>query len=118
MKKKFIIIGMENDGYRSQYVFKKNSNFNRVFINFLVDLGFVNVDFDASFENGKEGLLNISKFKDEENHFKNKSFDIDLFYGDKKAILIVRTKNRAKLIRILEKYSVFPKIKEPGKKRK
>ena len=50
---------------------------------------------------------NLALSKDECFNFTNDNFDVDLFLGDKLAILIVRTKNNKKIIKFVNKYFKF-----------
>lgn len=112
---------MGNDGFRYKIEIKKEESFRRMFIDFMGDLGF-SKDY-ASSGAAWEHLDNIfigpvNSIRDFCVNFNNKDFDVDVFLGDKKVILSVRTKKRAKLIKILEKYSKWVKPKKFPKPKK
>jgi len=104
---KFFIKGTENDGFKHRYEIKKDEKFKGAFINFMVCLGFDKYEVSEFFEDNKGYQLRINSFKDEVYSFKNKHYDIDVFYGDKKIIMLIRTKKRDEIIDCLGKNSYF-----------
>ena len=97
---------MGNDGFRHRIEIRKNESFKEVFINFMISLGFDKKKVRDIFWNPETNkYIKIKEVYERVSHDKNKDFDVDVFYGAKKIILLVRTKKRAKLIRVLEKYS-------------
>ncbi len=115
--KGFILMGTGNNGYRHRYNIEKNENFKNIFINFMEDLGFDRKKIKQGFwiheENEEEIELKISDFEDCCRHYENKKYDIDVFYGNKKIILVIRAKERREMLDNLEyksKWKKFPKI--------
>lgn len=115
--KGFILIGTGNNGYRHRYDVEKNEQFKEIFIKFMGDLGFdggkIRQEFWTYDENEEEIELKISNFSDCCRNYENKKYDIDVFYGNKKIILIIRAKERRKMLDNLEyksKWKKFPKI--------
>ena len=98
MKNKLILTGTENDGFRHKYEIKKQEFFKDAFIDFMVCLGFKKERVEQCFldydEKENEIKLNVSDLKDYCDNFKNKDFDIDVFYGKRKIILLIRTKKK------------------------
>jgi len=108
-----------NDGKRYYYEFNKESSFKQVFIDFMKELGF-NEETLFYFINtyqqefgGEEILVNreITESKESIENYKNKEFDIDLIFFDKTINLIVRTKKKAKLVKVVERYFKFKEKK-------
>ena len=125
-QKGFVLMGTDNDSYRNRYSVEKNENFKNIFIKFMEDLGFDGGKIRQGFWNYDEDddkiELKISDFEDCYRYYENKKYDIDVFYGNKKIILIIRTKERREMLNNLEyksKWKKFPKIiklKEDKKK--
>jgi hypothetical protein len=121
---KFAIIGMSNDGFRHRIEIKKEESSGRSFVDFMVDLGLDPIELDYILME-REGNKKIKVFnkKDWTSHHKNKDFDTDIIFGDKKVFLIIRTKKRMKLMNTLDKYSKwikpkkFPKLKSKKNKK-
>lgn len=90
----------------NEYIFKKNQNFVELIDSFLIDLNIQDYAYKhiyytfknmLSFEEGSpkkkiKKSLQIRKIKDEIYHFNDKNYDINIFIGDKKIILVIRTK--------------------------
>ena len=106
---KFLIIGSENDGFRHRYEIRKNESFRKPFLIFMEQLGFERWGLEHIFKGNpdKNEKILVSDLTDWVNNFNNKDFDVDIFWGDTKIILSIRTKKRARLIKILDKYSKF-----------
>ena len=116
-QKGFVLMGTDNDSYRNRYSVEKNENFKNIFIKFMEDLGFDGGKIRQGFWNYDEDddkiELKISDFEDCYRYYENKKYDIDVFYGNKKIILIIRTKERREMLNNLEyksKWKKFPKI--------
>ena len=113
MKRKFILTGTDNDGFRHRYSARKIEKFKVAFSDLMKDLGFEPNVFLKLFEGGfydenedfiaKDRL--IEEIIDESFHFQNKNYDLDLFFGDKKIIFVIRTNNRDLLVNHLYKNS-------------
>ena len=104
---KFILTGTSNDGFRHRYSFRKNESFKKAFFGFMGALDFSEEDFKSTFiggdENDENVDLKISEFEDCVRNYKNKKYDVDVFYGAKKIIILVRTKRRESMVNYLEK---------------
>ena len=105
--KKLIITGMGNDEFRHWYIFRKSSDIIDSLIDFFYNMGFDSYDVDClcDCETGKKKKINW--LIDNLYRFNNNCFDIDLFIGNKKVIIVVRTKKRKMLISYLENNSIF-----------
>jgi hypothetical protein len=128
VKEKFTLTGTDNDGRRHRYSVRKNELFKKSFLKFMEDLGFnpeiIGKTFWSSDEETGECIeLKISEFEDCIRHYQNKKFDVDVFFGKLKIILVVRTKSREKMVDHLEKKaswikkSEVKKIREKNKSR-
>ena len=113
MKKKFILTGTNNDRFRHRYSVKKIEEFKETFIKFMVDLGFEDDKIKSMFWSEKEdGECVTIRVKDLEDlcwHFNNKRYDIDVFFGRFKIILVIRTRERAPMVEHLEKKACWIK---------
>ena len=114
--KGFILMGTDNNGFRHRYSVEKNEQFKKVFISFMGDLGFEEKEimqtFLRGYEDGMDEIdreLKISDFEDCCRHYENKKYDVDVFYGNKKIILVVRTKSRRPLLDSMEYKSKWAK---------
>lgn len=124
MQEKFVLTAASNDGKRYEYAIAKNEKFKAIFIKFMTDLGFeaeeIKREFNYHNEYYKEVKVKIKGLIDICHRYKNKGFDIDIFYGIKKIILIVRVneKLREKLIKNVLKYTEFREFKKKKFRRK
>jgi hypothetical protein len=121
MKKgqKFTLTGMGNDGFRYYCIFRKNEAFKKISREFMEKLGFDGKGVPTElYDYDLEKKIKMNSVKDQISNYKNNDFEVDIFYGDRKVILVIRTKKRAQLIRTLEEYSGWAKIKEVKKKPK
>jgi hypothetical protein len=108
-KDKLVLLGTENKENRYEYIIEKNEDFKEIFLSFMEKLGFERIIINKTFFNyifnrdniEKQIEFKISDFKDSYHNYKNKDFDIDVFYGTKKIILIIRTKKGNKLREII-----------------
>ncbi|MBT4257703.1 hypothetical protein HOD88_00780 [archaeon] len=113
MKRKFILTGTDNDGFRHRYSARKIEKFKVAFSDLMKDLGFEPNPFLKLFEGGfydeneefiaKDRL--VKEIIDECFHFQNENYDVDLFFGDKRIIFVIRTKARDLLVNHLYKNS-------------
>lgn len=127
-KNKFILTGTDNDGFRHRYSVKKNEGFKKAFVKFMVELGFnekvLKKEFigEYSDKDDESGCYEL-KIKDIEDvcwHYQNKNYDVDVFHGRSRIIVVVRTKGRKFLVEYLEKKAGWIKpleIKKIQKKR-
>ncbi len=121
----FILTGTGNNGFRHRYSIKKDKNFIKAFVKFMVDLDFdeeeIKKGFSGEDEKGNFIELSIDEFEDCIREYENKKYDIDIFFGKAKVIAVVRTKTRKPMTDHLEKKAKWvkpisaKKIKE-GKK--
>jgi len=132
IRKYFVLMGTDNNGIRHRYSLEKNENFKKAFINFMKDLGFNEKEIAKQFTyyDDLKGYmpLKISDLNDVCKHYKNKEYEIDVFYGNKRIILVIRTNQkkerdrRKKMLKNLKnksrwmKFPKIKKIKEKGKK--
>jgi len=100
--KRLVLNGTNNDGRRHRYSFDKNSDFKEGFKSFLLQLGFFGKDLfdireDVESEDGPTERVWLREAKDivdECWHFENEKYDVDVFFGDKKVIVLVRIKSK------------------------
>jgi len=105
------LIKTKNNGFRHEYSFIKNKSFKKFFLNFMEDLGFnknkTKKTFTSINKNERYVELKISDLKDCVKYYKNKNYDIEVFYGDKKIIMVLKTKKRKKAIEHLVKKGIW-----------
>ena len=123
--KEFVLIGTNNDGYRHRYSVKKNEQFKKIFIRFMNELRFdekiVGGSFYSSNDDEEDTILKISDFNDVCENYKNKKYDVDVFYGSKKIILVIRCKIRKSMIDNLiskSRWKKFLKVKIKKKRKR
>lgn len=121
----FTLTGTDNDGFRHRYSIKKNRNFKKAFLKFMNKLEFDSRDVEEIFltrdEEENTIVLDVSEFKDCIRHFQNSKYDVDVFFGDKKVIIIVRTNERVSMVEYLENETGWVKpitIKKLNEKKK
>jgi len=89
---KIIITGNENNGYRYRYSFVKGEEFKEFFIRFMGKIGFekkkVRGYFTSTNKEENEFQLKIKNFNDCCEFFENGNYEIDLFFGAKKIIML------------------------------
>jgi len=128
LKDFFQLCGIENNEYRYHYLVLKEEQFKSAFIGFMKALGFdedskLNVasSFVSEDKWGKEIEISINKVQDECWHFENYQYDVDVFYGKKHIILLIRLKraskradelSRRRLSRALLRWSKFVPVKK------
>jgi len=104
---KFTLIGTDNNGFRHRYSFRKTEAFKKSFVKFMENLDFNSKDIKGTFMgyDKDEKLINlkISEFEDCIRYYQNKKYDVDVFYGNKKIIMVVRTKKRIPMVEHLVK---------------
>lgn len=108
--KKFILAGTGNDGFWHKYHIDKSKGFREAFIRFMTFLGFERKEIQSRFNQKYESddddgeyiatqwVVDADEISDEIWHFKNEKYDIDVFFGEDKIFVIVRTKNRENMI--------------------
>ncbi|GEM_PF-3525563 len=114
--KRFILTGTENNGYRHKYNVVKNESFKQAFLGFMKDLGFdkdkIKKEFvyqETKYNEGRsdEEIVNIIKILDLTDvcrHYQNEKYDIDVFYGKDKIVILVRVIDRKKLVEEITKH--------------
>jgi len=126
--KGFVLTGTDNNGFRHRYSVKKNEQFKKIFIKFMSQLGFDEKKIMECFwtydESNNRIELKIVDFEDCYRYYENKEYEVDVFYGNKKIIIVVRTNSRRTLLDNLESKSKWikpikiKKIKENKKGKK
>ncbi|MBU2503786.1 MAG: hypothetical protein KJ879_01915, partial [Nanoarchaeota archaeon] len=104
---KFTLTGTNNNGFRHRYSVRKNEDFKKAFLKFMVDLGFDDENIKGRFEYDDEGSIEpiVTKVKDIEDvcdNYNNHKYDVDVFYGRFKIIIVVRTKKRMPMVKHLQ----------------
>jgi len=102
--KEMILRGTDNDGIRHRYTFEKSPSFKPGILKFLKDLGLDPKDENKRYfyledSNCDEGcdsvtVLEPADITDTCWRFKNKKYDLDIFWGKEKVILLVRTSQK------------------------
>ena len=104
---KFTLTGTDNDGFRHRYSVRKNEAFRKAFLKFMEDLGFDSDGIDKQtfyFQDdpGNYHRLKVSELQDCIRHYQNSKYDVDVFFGKAKIIIVVRTKKRVPVVKHLE----------------
>jgi len=127
--KELILNGTDNNGLRHRYGFDKNKNFKSGFIKLMEELEFDSEKIKNKFvrreykdtEQGEEEIITILNIEDIQDvcwFFENSKYEIDLFFGKNKIILLIRTnqkikrERRRKMLDELEKRSDWISEKE------
>ncbi len=117
-------MGTGNNGLRHRYSFKKLEKFKVGYISLMKSLGFEKMDM--AFSTNEENLereLSINEFNDVCWYHKNKKYEVDTFFGNKKIIVVIRTNQKNKrdrrdrLIKNIMEKSDLGNIKYDSKKR-
>ena len=116
-KEKPKLISTGNDGYRYRYEIRKKNSFKKLFLDFMKELGFdkkedlfyFNKTYEFDKESGEEELVNrdITKINNHVENYRNDKFDVDLIYFEKTIVIVVRTGENDKLVKIVNKYFKF-----------
>lgn len=105
---KLVLNGTDNNGIRHRYSFEKTYTFKKGFVDFMESLGFekekeLENRFFYKYENdkGEEVIkeLKPSDFQDVVWFFQNKQYEVDVFWGSKKVVLLVRTNQKTQRTR-------------------
>ena len=102
MKKKIKILGVKKSKLINEYVIKKEKGVLEGIKLLLEKIGYDKEEFgdlyylfydEEAEKNPKaSSVLDITKSKDERFNIKNQESDVDIFIGDKKIFLVIRTK--------------------------
>jgi len=115
MADKFTLTGTDNNGFRHRYSALKNEDFKKAFVGFMLGLGFDKEGIQSSWVVNSEEEdyreIKIKEFEDECRNYLNDDYDVDVFYGKLKIIIVVRTKKRIQMVKHLEQKSKW--IKPP-----
>ncbi len=106
-KGKLVLRGTTNLQERFGYMFEKRKNFLKILIKFMEELDFE--EDDMIYFYADESMTKLRKLKDDLFNIKNKNFDVDIFFGDKVVIIIVRTKKKKELMKKIEKFVKWKK---------
>ena len=127
MKKGFELTGTDNNGTRHRYSFVKKESFKDIFLKFMEKLGFdpekIKNQFFRSLQddNGEEmGQIpvKVSEICDVCWNYQNKNYDVDVFYGFQKIIIVIRAKSKEQrfyMLDYLEESSDWIEIPEEKK---
>ncbi len=85
---KINLLGLGSYENRSYFVFEKKKEFIILFSKFLESIGLdpLNAYYQLS-----EGDVDIEDYTDTADHVKNEFYDIDIFYGAKRIIVVIRS---------------------------
>lgn len=102
MKKKTNILGIKKSELISEYILKKEKGVLEGIKLLLKKIGYDEEEFgdlyylfydEESEKNPKASpILDVTKLKDKRFNIKNKESDVDIFIGEKKIFLVIRTK--------------------------
>ena len=103
---KLSLLGIGNEGRWNYFVFKKENSFFPLFASFLSCLRLEKTGIMYGNEDEKKDIKGIV---DKLENTKNKDYDLDIFYGDKRIIVVVRTDetNRGFLVSEIKKIANF-----------
>ena len=108
LPKEFILEGTDNNGMRHRYSIEKNEQFKDVFIKFMEELGFdsekiskrfIRTECDKKTGEQRTILIRVADLKDVCHYYKNREYEADIFYGNRKIILIIRTNQKRERVR-------------------
>ncbi|MGD9276000.1 MAG: hypothetical protein PVJ67_02410 [Candidatus Pacearchaeota archaeon] len=132
--KNLVLNGTDNNGFRHRYSFDKTKDFKKSFLSFMGSLGFdkgkINDKFivrtyeddDNEGETEKVFIKEVFDLVDVIWFFQNEKFEVDVFFGKDKVIILVRTKDnkktREKLVDELERKSKWISEEEKEKRLK
>lgn len=101
---KIQLLGLGNEGKRSYFVFEKKLSFFPLFSSFLESIG---TERPASFYQYDERSINLCDVTDSVEHTNNGVYDIDIFYGENRIVVVIRTS--------IDRAIFLPKIKKIAK---
>ena len=84
------LLGLGNERDRSYFILEKSNLFTKYFNEILKKLNISDQVYDKDYD---RELASIEERENEIDHFKNKSFDIDVIYTSNRIILLVRSDN-------------------------
>lgn len=123
-RRKFILTGTGNDGFRNFYQIDKEIGFRDEFIRLMTKMGFEEekiknrflVMYESSLESKEnifvEWLVDADEISDMAWNFRNNKFDVDVFFGDKKVFIVIRSNKRRNFVDFFEKESKWKIEKE------
>ncbi len=106
--KELILNGTDNNRYRHRYSFEKNEQFKTGFIKFMKDLEFnekelkkikekfIIQSFKENEKGGEDIVINLKiiDIVDVCWYFQNKKYEVDVFFGEKKIIILIKVKSK------------------------
>ncbi len=125
-----VLNGTDNNGKRHRYSFDKTPQLKEGLIKLFISFGFddkvsksIGKIFTRTFYDDNEvekvSYLTPEEIVDRVFYFKNEEYEIDLFFGKEKVILLIRVKeNREKLVEEIEKKSRWISEEEKAKRLK
>jgi hypothetical protein len=131
ISKDLVLNGTDNNGFRHRYSFDKTKNFKKGFIDFMGELGFDSKKIEDKFiikkwEYTGEGEIekifvrDVFDLEDMCWFFHNEKFEIDIFFGKDKVIILIRTRDdnkiRREMLDELERKSDWISEKEKEKR--
>jgi len=111
MKKGFELTGTDNNGQRHRYSFVKKESFKEVFLKFMQNLGFDSDNIKKQFlqtiynDDGEEigeAPIKTVEIIDICRNYQNKNYDIGVFYGFQRIIVVIRVKDKDKRFHMLD----------------
>jgi len=89
IEKKFKLSGLGNSEKRSYFIIEKSTSIRGFLAYFLLKCGFIHNDYLLDDQSNAK-IKDITKISDIQKNFKNDVFDIDIVYGYKNVILLIR----------------------------
>jgi hypothetical protein len=99
--KKLKLFGLGNNDERSYFIFEKSLDFFSLFSDFLTKLG---MQKSGSFYDYENDSIDLEETIDIVENMSDKNYDIDIFYGKNKIIVVIRS--------VIEREYVINLIKE------
>ncbi len=105
LPKKLTLSGTDNNGVRHRYTFDKDMNTKEGFFDFMEGLGFeikeiekrfMIQDYNNDTDEEKIIFLDMEDIVDQCWFYENKKYELDIFWGNKKVIILVRTNQKIK----------------------
>ena len=105
LMKKLNLLGLGNENGRSYFYFEKNLDF---FSTFPIFFERLNLDKVSRFYAYDEKILDLKETVDIYENAENTDYDVDIFFGEKRIIVVVRTSHRNKLRSVIKEIATHP----------
>jgi len=104
---KIKLYGLGSDDNYSYFIFDKKIEFIKLFSAFLEKIGIDKLPYLYQIDEGS--LISIDEATDTIEHVYNGNFDVEVFYGKEKIIVVIRSnEDREKYIEMIKEFADFP----------